>query len=238
MVPPTDGAPGRFSHDSYYNNRPPSMMYANRQDGSQHDLRQPSMGQRDNYYDQQQGYNGYAQNGGQRRVPRINPDHAGYRHQNPNEYSIPSNHRSYETVASASGSGSSAEPAGYQTDPTSSDNSSVDRMHAVPRRQPEPINDYGIGFNHESEFQAPTFTVGVKSSPLANGGGAVDAAVAGYPQNNGAVNYGNSVPPAPPQKDKILRKPTNAQHTPQPQQRPAAPEKRRSWFARRFSKQG
>lgn len=235
IVPPADDrAPGRFSHDSYYGNRPPSMIYSARHDGSQNDLRQPGGWARDNY-DPPHGYPG------QRKYPRSNSDvhnYPGYRHQNPNEYPIPSNHRSYETVASASGSGSSAEPAGYQTDPTSSENSSVDRMQAVPRRQPEPVNDYGIGFSQDSEYQAPAFSVGVSNSPVTNGAGTGTPAMAGYPQTNTAVNYGNSVPPAPPQKDRILRKPTNAQPAQQPQERPAAPEKRKSWFSRRFSKNG
>lgn len=232
VYPADDRAPGRFSHDSYYGNRPPSMIYSNRNDGSQNDLRQPAGWSRDTYYDQQ-GY------GGQKRYPRTNSDthtYPGYRQQNPNEYSIPSNHRSYETVASASGSGSSAEPAGYQTDPTSSENSSVDRMQSVPRRQPEPVNDYGIGFSQDSEYQSPTFTVDVKNYPVMNGGGAGNQPMANYPPTNGAVNYGNGAPPVPPQKDRILRKPTNSQPPQQPQERPAAPEKRKSWFARRFSK--
>ncbi|KAK4218195.1 hypothetical protein QBC37DRAFT_7461 [Rhypophila decipiens] len=240
IVSPADGAPARFSHDSFYANRPPSMIYSSRH-GSQHDLRQPPGGwSRDSYLDQQQGNF----NGGPppRRYPRANSDmnnYPGYRQQNPNEYSIPSNHRSYETVASASGSGSYAEPAGYQTDPTSSENSSVDRVQAVQKRQPEPVNDYGIGFSQDTEYQPPTFTVGVKGSPVMNGGGTGNQAVAGYPQTNGAVNYGNSAPPAPPHKDRILRKPTtntNPQPSQQPQQRPAAPDKRKSWFSRRFSK--
>ncbi|KAM7207647.1 meiotically up-regulated gene 9 protein [Naviculisporaceae sp. PSN 640] len=231
---PNDRAPGRFSHDSFYGNRPPSMIYSSRNDGSQNDLRQPASWSRDSHYDQQ-GY------GGQRRIPRTNSDvqnYPGYRQQNPNEYAIPSNHRSYETVASASGSGSSAEPAGYQTDPTSSENSSVDRVQAVPRRQPEPVNDYGIGFSQDSEYQAPAFTVGVKKSPMMNGGGTGNQTMTGYQPPNGAISYGNSAPPAPPQKDRILRKPTNSQATQQPQERPAAPEKRKSWFSRRFSKHG
>jgi hypothetical protein len=235
----TDGGNARFSHESYYNSRPPSMMYPNRTEGSQHDLRQggPVGGpvQRDTFPDQQSGYNnGYnpgPPNQGRRAYPRVNTEpqfpSAG-RHQT-NEYSIPNNQRSYETVASASGSGSSADPAGYQTDPTSSDNSSVDRVQAPLKRPTEPVNDYGIGFSPNLAYQPPAFTVGM------GGRGTSPGEANRYQANpNGAVNGGSPLPPVPP-KGQVLRKPTVNEYV---QPRPAAPEKRKSWFARRFSKQG
>ncbi|KAK3328877.1 hypothetical protein B0H66DRAFT_4958 [Apodospora peruviana] len=236
-----NGPGGRFSNESYYNSRPPSMMYSGRQDGSQHDLRQGGMGPRDNFQDQQ-GYNGgYNQNGGRRGFPRTNSEgqfSQAHRPQGANEYALPSNHRSYETVASASGSGSSAEVAGYQTDPTSSDNSSVERMQAAPKRQQEPLNDYGIGFSQPAEYQPSTFTLGVKNSGGLNGAGGGD--MAGYLQAGGAMNHGGPPPPPPKQasgEPQIMRKPTAPNQYAQPaQQRPAAAEKRKSWFARRFSK--
>ncbi|KAK0617919.1 hypothetical protein B0T17DRAFT_495399 [Bombardia bombarda] len=230
---------------SYYASRPPSMMYANRNEGSHslHDLRQANMGgPRDAYQDQQSGYNnGYppvSQNNGRRGHPRMISEPQSvpaYRQQqqNPNEYTLPSNHRSYETVASASGSGTSAEPAGYQTDPTSSDNSSIERMQSGPnstKRAPEPVNDYGIGFGQNTDYQAPTFSVGLNSSPLANGGETNNY------QASGALNGYQSRAPVPPVKDRgstILRKPTTNDQT---QLRPPQPEKRKSWLARRFSK--
>lgn len=216
----TDGGGGRFNHGSYYGSRPASMMYSNRYDGSQQDLRVGGMGQRDNYYDQQQWYGSYGPPPqGARRgwPPQSGP---GYRVQHPNEYPIPSNHRSYETVTSASGSGSLGEAAGYQTDPTSSDNSSVERVQAGPKRQAEPVNDYGIGFSQSQSYQPPAFTLGVQGAGM----------------NGGALNQGMG-PPQVPQKDQgsMLRKPISAASA---QQRPAAPEKRKSWFARRFSRQG
>lgn len=209
------------------------MMYANRADGSQPDLRSGFGGQRDSYYEQQPGYGGgYGTSApnGRRAWPRMSSEPqygSSARQQNPHDYPIPSNHRSYETVTTASGSGSLGEPAGYQTDPTSSDNSSIDR---VPRRQPEPvINDYGIGFGQSPSYQPPSFAAGLPgaSSPAMNGGG-----VNGYHQAG---------PPVPPHKGSapVLRKPITAgvMHQQAPQ-RPAQPEKRKSWFARRFSKQG
>ncbi|KAK0655673.1 hypothetical protein B0T16DRAFT_384500 [Cercophora newfieldiana] len=224
-----DGGP-RFSHESYYGSRPPSMMYGSRPDGSnsQHDLRGGGPGPRDNYYDQQGPGGSYPPgpyNQGRRGYPRMSseppPFAPGARQQGGNgEYPIPSNHRSYETVASASGSGSSAEPSGYQTDPTSSDNSSIERVQAAPKPQPPP-NDYGIGFSPSSTYQPPAFTVGYQ--PVGANGGA-----------NGYRAAGAGAPPPVPQKGPmpIMRKPT----TEQVQQRPAAPEKRKSWFSRRFSK--
>ncbi|KAK4240012.1 hypothetical protein C8A03DRAFT_42391 [Achaetomium macrosporum] len=224
------GAGGRFTHDSYYGSRPPSM-YANRADGSQQDLRSGAMGQRDTYYDYQPGPS--APNG-RRGWPRMSSEPqygSASRQQNPQDYPVPSNHRSYETVTTASGSGSLGEPAGYQTDPTSSDNGSIDRLQSVPRRQPEPVNDYGIGFSQSpSSYQPPSFPVGMQG-PSVNGGG-------------GAVNYGVAAPPVP-QKESApaLRKammagPVQQQQQQQQQQRPAQAEKRKSWFARRFSKHG
>jgi len=220
---------GRFSHDSYYNSRPPSMMYGSRPDGSssQHDLRQGGAGPRDTYYDQQGPGGSYPpaqHNQGRRGYPRMSseppPFAPGARQQGNGDYAIPPNHRSYETVASASGSGSSAEPSGYQTDPTSSDNSSVERVHAAPRSQP-PLNDYGIGFSPSSTYQPPAFSVG--HQPAGANWGA-----------NGYSMAGGGAPPPVPQKGPmpVLRKPTAMQV----QQRPAAPEKRKSWFSRRFSK--
>ena len=215
------------------------MMYANRADASLPDLRMGGMGggqgQREPYYDQQQqGYSLYsapAQSGRRGRPPRMSsePQHgSALRQQNPHEYPMPINHRSYETVTTASGSGSSGDPAGYQTDPTSSDNSSIERVQTVPRRQPEPVNDYGLGFNQSPSFQAPQFTVSVPSASMSGRD-------TQHYQANGAPNYSSAAPPVPYKDPKqVLRKPT-ANYA---QQQPAQAEKRKSWFARRFSKQG
>ncbi|KAK0667204.1 hypothetical protein QBC41DRAFT_141518 [Cercophora samala] len=217
-----NGNGGRFSHDSYYGSRPPSMMYQDRVGGSQQDLRQP-------HYDQQ-GYNGHP-GAGRQRWNRMQSDPHGYR-QGPNEYVLPSNHRSYETVTTASGSGTSGEPAGYQTDPTSSDNSSIERVVSAPRRKPAPqqqqqMNDYGIGFsNNNSVYQPPTFAVGAQSSSSSTG----DLPNSNFQQQ--------APPPAVPQKSSTLRKTTTAS-PPQAnpvQSKPAPPEKRKSWFSKRFSK--
>lgn len=254
-----NGNGGRFGHDSYYGSRPPSTMYAHRAEGSQQDLRMSGMGQqRDNYYDQQSGYNnryGPGPQNGRRGVPRMysEPQYGnGYRQQrDPHDYPAANGngHRQYETGASASGSGSSAEPAGYQTDPTSSDNSSIERVQTIPRRQPEPVNDYGIGFSQgqgqgqQSYQQAgPAFAQnqgmnGSGSAGFNNGNYQVSTAPA--PGYNGG---GGDVPPQVPRKQSapVLRKQMTAGAPQQQQQQLAAaqPEKRKSWFSRRFSKNG
>lgn len=187
-----------------------------------------SQGQREPYYDQQQQGNGLhgpsAQNG-RRGWPRMSSEpqySSAIRQQTPHEYTTPPNHRSYETVTAASASGSSGEPAGYQTDPTSSDNSSVERVQAVPRRQPEPVNDYGLGFNQSPSYQLPQFTVSVPNAGM-NG--------------SGAPSYDTAAPPVPYKEPKpVLRKATTGTYG-QQQQTPQ-PDKRKSWFSRRFNKHG
>jgi len=220
------GTPGR---DSYYD---------------QHSPAQPGPSHQNNAYNNAYG-NAYGNgppngppNGRQRYSRMASEPHfrSVYNQGEQNVYPVPNNGRSYETVASGSGSGTSAEPAGYQTDPTSSDNSSIERVQSPPKRQPESTNDYGIGFSQSPTYQPPAFTVGVRGqgprSPIPPGHPA-------HPQQNPM-----GAPPVP-RKDAggntILRKPTAppvSMHTQQPQQRPAMAEKRKSWFSRRFSKQG
>ncbi|KAI0482655.1 hypothetical protein GGR56DRAFT_685560 [Xylariaceae sp. FL0804] len=199
----------RFPQDSYYGGRPASIM---RPDSAMFDPRQSMMsgGPRDSYYEGP-GAGSYGGGGpGQRnRFSRNQSEpHLGPRgYPDRNVYPVPNNHRSYETVASGTGSGSYGEPNGYQTDPTSSENSSIDRR-SPPKRQ-EPVNDYGITFGQTPAYQSSSLGLG-------NGSGG---------------------PPNVPRKDNggTLRKPAAAAMPP-PQQRPAPAEKRKSWLMRRFSK--
>lgn len=178
---------------------------------------------RQSYYDQYQNGGGYY-NGNipyRQRVPRTqtDPHLNGYGRGDQNIYPLPNKDRSYETVTSAVGSGSSAEQAGYQTDPTSSDNSSIERVAPAPK--PEPANDYGIGFNQGQSYQPPAFKF---DNGAPNGKGHAYQTV-----NNG--------PQVPEQATNVLRRPAPAsQQPPEPQQRPDMPAKRKSWFSRRFSK--
>jgi hypothetical protein len=224
-----NGSGGRFPHDSYYGGRPQSTFRLEEQPN--HYPRQSPGPGRDSYLSEgQQGYNnGYSpgpNNAGRQRYPRTasEPHFNSYRQQaDPGVYPIPNNHQSYETVASASGSGTSGEQAGYQTDLTS-DNSSAERVQAVQRQKREPANDYGIGFSQNAAMPTTSFNVGVNgssvntNSPLANG----------Y-QANGGHDYG--APPVPTKeagKGMLLRKSTN--------QSTEKVDKRKSWFSKKFSK--
>lgn len=211
----------RFQRDSYYSQRP--VPY--RHDVGGYDGAGPTAS-RSGYFDQQSGYGGsYNQGpytpgpynqGPPRRLSRMQTDsqYQNYGREE-NIYPMPHKDRSYETVISAAASGNS-DHAGYQTDPTSSDNSSIERRS--PTKRPEqPQNDYGIGFNQGQSFQPQTFTVGV---PNGNPSGRHP-----LPATPGA----QQPPPSVPRKDVpsvLRRQATNEQNT----------EKRKSWFSRRFSK--
>lgn len=171
----------RFPQDSYYgNSRPPSFRDP---------YTAPSTRRNSGFFDGQ-GF----------RPPRQNYEQ--------NVYPMPNKDRSYETVTSAAGSGHT-DPAGYQTDPTSSDNSSIRR--ASPAKRQEPMNDYGIGFSHQQQHlgfhqqQQPQFQS--QSHPLP------PPPIAGH----------EPAPPPVPRKGSFLRR--------QPTE-----EKRKSWLSRRFSR--
>lgn len=118
---------------------------------------------------------------------------------------------SYETVTTASGSGSSSEPAGYSTDP-SSDNSSLDRIAGVGAKVQS--ENYGNGLEQYGSNGAQR-------------------------QGNGYLNQGP--PSVPQKSNGTIRKPIKLGTTsgnagpaiPAPQ---PVNEKRKSWFGRRFSK--
>jgi hypothetical protein len=97
------------------------------------------------------------------------------------------------------------------------------------------VNDYGIGFSQSPSYQPPNFAVGVQNSGTSSGGNNYQTSGGNSYQTEGAYSYGQPAPPVP-HKDQspVLRKPTAASHT--QQARAAQPEKRKSWLARRFSK--
>lgn len=209
---------GRFPHDSYYGGRPQSTFRPEEQ-VNYHQRQSPGPG-RDSYFGEgPQGYsNGYSpgpNNAGRSRYPRTasEPHFNSYRQQaDPNVYPIPNNHRSYETVASASGSGTSGEQAGYQTDLTS-DNSSAERVQALQRQKREPANDYDM---HFSQNPAMSFSVGVNGSN-------------GYQPGGGPSPGGPApVPVKEASKGTLVRKSTT--------QSVDKADKRKSWFSKRFSK--
>jgi hypothetical protein len=148
-------------------------------------------------------------------------------------YPVPGNQQSYETVTTASGSGSS-DPAGYSTDP-SSENSSVDRV--PPQPQKDLGESYGFnGFGADPQIQPPG--AHLQEQYVANG-------------SNGAQRHGNGYPnqgppPVPRKEGPVGRVPIKLNPSSgnvglggqNPGQRPGAGEKRKSWFGKRFSRAG
>lgn len=218
--PEADPAAGRNRRSSYYGNngRPPQDGWNGagrpyRTENGVPDQRQSAImgNSRDGSYE---GLDGGPYNNG---YPGIGTRNKYSRNQSEPYLNAPerivypasNNHRSYETVASASGTGSMVEPTGYQTDPTSSENSSIDRQ-SPPKRQ-EQIDDYGISFGQSPSYQAPGLSLGQSRSEK----------------------------PPPPRKDpgSLLRKSSKAPvSNEKSQERPGIGEKRKSWFVRRFSK--
>lgn len=173
----------------------------------------------DSYYDNNNNNNGYFPN--RSRYPRNDSEPA--LNTMAGVYPPNGNAQSYETVTTAAGSGSSAEPLGYSTDP-SSDNSSFDRV--------APMSKADYGNNSPSNGQYG-YQSGQQQYPV--GGAQQGYLAAGYPsQNNG---------PLPPVKDRApprvpikLGKSAPGEPTPQYDLPKAAPDKRKSWFSKRFSK--
>ena len=142
-------------------------------------------------------------------------------------YPLPHKDRSYETVTSAGGSGNS-DHAGYQTDPTSSDNSSIDRT--MPAKRREPFNEYASG----SSQPQPGYQSRPYPAPGANGyGGNPQMPPPSHAQPTPAHDQASF--PAQKQKNTLLRRTSTQQSAQQPQQT-AGGDKRKSWFSRRFSK--
>jgi hypothetical protein len=213
------GANGHNRPDSFYGGSRPVSTFrpdVNHYDYNGQGTARSSVYEVHGYNGGHQGGHGYAN--GRQRQPRMYSEPSNYnnpRGRDSNGYHLSHQDRSYETVTSAATSGSS-DPAGYQTDPTSSDNSSIERRS--PAKRPEPVNDYGIGFSQSQNYQDPSFSVGVGQSghhPL--------------PQTPAGVSYdarNNAVPRK--EAPTLLKR--------QPTQQSVATEKRKSWFSRRFSK--
>lgn len=121
-------------------------------------------GRPDSYYYNGQDYNGQNQNQNpnRSRYPRTTSEPYGNVQ---GVYPATGNQQSYETVTSALGSGSSGEPAGYVTDP-SSENSSLDRGQAIQNKQ-QPVNNYGFeGFGGNPQLQP--VGAGINANPYNN----------------------------------------------------------------------
>lgn len=223
----------RFPQDSYYGSRAASFR-----EGSQYEAPGLASG-RNSYYDNQNynnnnggyyttsaGPSGYNRNQGgygrpsRERAPKMPSDsHLRSYGREQNVYPLPHKDRSYETVTSAAASGNS-DPAGYQTDPTSSDNSSIHRTSPAKRvneRVNEHVNDYGIAFSQSQSYKAPALTVNL--TPPSNGNNLP------APPN---ASYQNPLPTIPRKQVSTLKRQVSTT--------PSGGEKRKSWFARRFSK--
>lgn len=172
------------------------------------------------YYDNNNSNNGYFPN--RSRYPRNDSEPA--LNTMAGVYPPNGNAQSYETVTTAAGSGSSAEPLGYSTDP-SSDNSSFDRVAPVSKA------DYGNNspsngqYGYQNGQQQQQYPVG----------GAPQGYQNGYPsQNDGTLPpVKDRVPPRAPIK---LGKSAPGAPTPQYDTPKAVPDKRKGWFSKRFSK--
>lgn len=216
----------RHPQNSYYGARPQSYRPDSYVDGRSNGMTRP-----DSYYTQVDNAgpsNGYYPN--RARYPRT----ATEPHFNNGQgvYPMPGNQQSYENVATASGSGSSGDPAGYSTDP-SSENSSVDRVTPLPVK--EPGESYGFnGFGNNPQILPPGNHL--QEQYVANSSNGAQR------QGNGYQNQGP--PPVPRKEVPVARVPIklnassgNVGPGGQNQaQRPPAGEKRKSWFGKRFSR--
>jgi hypothetical protein len=216
----------RYPQNSYYGSRSQSYRPESYVDGRTNGMTRP-----ESYY--ADGGNAGPSNGyypNRARYPRT----ASEPHFNNGQgvYPVPANQQSYETVTTASGSGSSGEPAGYSTDP-SSENGSVDRVAPLPVK--DPGEAYGFsGFGNNPQILPPGSHL--QEQYVANG-------------TNGAQRQGNGYPsqippPVPKKEAPVTRVPIKLNTSsgnigPGGQnqaQRPSAGEKRKSWFGKRFSK--
>ncbi|KAK6216253.1 Glucose-6-phosphate 1-dehydrogenase [Pestalotiopsis sp. IQ-011] len=209
----------RFPHEGYYgggrsgsSQRPESVNF---------DPRASAMagGPRDAYFDGFDSGNGgpHGGNGPRNRISRQQPEPYLTSHPvaNRNVYPSPNDQRSYETVASGSGSASYGEHSGYQTDPTSSENSSINRR-SPHKRQQEAQNDYGISFGQTPGYRPPVLGEAA-SQPRT------------MPDNSHAP------PPPPKTGGPLLRKSSKAAVATEAP-RSESGDKRKSWFSRRFNK--
>lgn len=215
----------RYAQNGYYGGGGRSQSY--RPESTYMDNRQNGMARPESYYaiGDNTGVpsNGYYPN--RARYPRT----ASEPHYNNGQgvFLGPGNQQSYETVTTASGSGSS-DPVGYSTDP-SSENSSMDRIPPPPQK--DLAETYGFnGFGGTPQYQP--MGVGINEQYGSNGA---------QRQGNG---YQSQAPPPLPRKESAgpPRVPIKLGATSgnagvlTKDGRPAAGEKRKSWFGKRFSK--
>jgi hypothetical protein len=207
----TGGRPNSYRPDSYIDNRGVNN----------------AMSRNDGYYDNNaKPSNGYYPN--RARYPRT----ASEPHSNNGTgiYPVHGNQQSYETVTTASGSGSSGDPLGYTTDP-SSENSSLDRVQAAGYADQ-------MGLNGMQQYGSPNLQLNNYGSNNYSSN-----SYGGYPVKQPDMNGGypgqNGGPPLVPRKEIVqgpprvpIRSSTSTGVPPQSKEmpRPSAGEKRKSWF--------
>ena len=197
----------------------------------------------DSYIDNYANPNG--QRDGRRFGPRNHSDPALYGQNSQAVYPSHGYQQSYDTVTSASGTGSHAtDQWGNSTDP-SSENSSIDRIQQQPK--PDLGEAYGFsGFGGAPQFSGPILEEHGHDSPSYGQPGY------GQSQRTPGIGYpyqGNIAPPAPPPhavpKEYVQRAPIKLGSqsgrvrdfdAPRFSGRPETGEKRQSWLKRRFSK--
>jgi len=135
-------------------------------------------------------------------------------------YHLQHKDRSYETVTSAAEGSRNSDQIGYQTDPTSSDNSSIERRS--PAKRQEPVNDYGIGFGQSQPYNNLTGLSNPNQAPA-------PPQHATRQQQNGRQGVVRKEAPS-------LLKRQSTQNAPQTAETSPPTEKRKSWLMRRFSK--
>ena len=197
----------------------------------------------DSYVENNASPPGYHNN--RRSGPRTNSEPALYGQNGQGVYPSHGYQQSYDTVTSASGTGShGTDQWGNSTDP-SSENSSIDKIHQVPKS--DVSESYGFnGFGGAPQLQGPILEEHGKNGPAYG--------QPGYAQSHsvpGAANayQGNIVPPKPPAHvytreigPKVPIKLGDTTKSPtytvvSPQTSPVSPGgKRKSWLKRRFSK--
>jgi len=210
----------KFPTDSYYGSR--GSLY--RPDSVAEERGNGGMSRPGSYYDNLNGPSNGPSNGyypTRARYPRTATEPVY--NNGTGVYPTHGHQQSYETVTTASGSGSSGEALGYSTDP-SSENSSIDRI------QPAEMNRYNGAPKppmHNLNFHGYGPNTG--EAPMMSGG---------YPGQNGG-------PPPPPQKDamsaprvpiKLGSSGADSGPTTYEPPRPGGGEKRKSWFGKRFGK--
>lgn len=169
---------------------------------------------------------------------RMNTEPGVYGRNNQAIYPSHAHQQSYDTVTSASGTGShGTDQWGTSTDP-SSENSSIDKIQQVPKT--DLGEEYGFsGFGGAPQFQGPILEE--------HGLGAPTYGQPGYGQSqmslsNGHPYQGNGGHPIPPpHKEAASQGPiklgsSSASSGESTYAQPHSEEKRKSWLKRRFSK--